>query len=90
MSEIQRILEIDLSKSSRRGNLNTENIPIDALRSYCVSVRFNKEELELLNEKRGATKKVNGFAWHYCTGYLLLFHPSISKHGNALEICRIS
>ena len=57
MSEIQRTLEIDLSKSSRRGKFNTEKIPIDALRSYCVSVRFNKEELELLNEKRGATKK---------------------------------
>lgn len=57
MSEIQRILEIDLSKSSRRGKFNTEKIPIDALRSYCVSVRFNKEELEVLNEKRGSTKK---------------------------------
>ncbi|POW23623.1 hypothetical protein [Pectobacterium atrosepticum] len=57
MSEIPRTLEIDLSKSSRRGKFNTEKIPIDALRGYCVSVRFNKEELELLNEKRGATKK---------------------------------
>ncbi|CAI2790862.1 Uncharacterised protein [Serratia grimesii] len=57
MSEIQRTLEIDLSKSSRRGKFNTEKIPIDALRNYCVSVRFNKEELELLNEKRGGKKK---------------------------------
>lgn len=57
MSEIQRTLEIDLSKSSRRGKFKTEKIPIDALRNYCVSVRFNKEELELLNEKRGSTKK---------------------------------
>lgn len=48
---------IDLSKTSRRGGFNKSKIPSEAVRSYCVSVRLNAEELQLLNIKRGSYKK---------------------------------
>lgn len=48
---------IDLSKTSRRGSFNKSKIPSEAVRSYCVSVRLNVEELQLLNIKRGSYKK---------------------------------
>lgn len=48
---------IDLSKISRRGSFNKSKIPSEAVRSYCVSVRLNVEELQLLNIKRGSYKK---------------------------------
>ncbi|WP_407719322.1 hypothetical protein [Pectobacterium atrosepticum] len=32
-------------------------MPTEALRSYCVSVRLNNEELSLLNTKRGRYRK---------------------------------
>ncbi|HFJ3515504.1 TPA: hypothetical protein ACGT76_004450 [Salmonella enterica] len=48
---------MDLSKISRRGSFNKSKIPSEAVRSYCVSVRLNVEELQLLNIKRGSYKK---------------------------------
>ncbi|WP_409359776.1 hypothetical protein [Lonsdalea britannica] len=36
---------------------NTNKMPIEALRSYCVSVRLNIEELQILEVKRGSYKK---------------------------------
>ncbi len=57
MDEIKNISEIDLSRSSCRGNFSTNKIPTEALRSYCISVRLNNEELSLLNTKRGRYRK---------------------------------
>lgn len=34
----------------------------ESLRIHCVSVRFNKAELEMLSKNRGEKVKVNGFA----------------------------
>ena len=48
---------IDLSKTSRRGSFNKRKFHSEAVRSYCVSVRLNVEELQLLNIKRGSYKK---------------------------------
>ncbi|EKH1303858.1 TPA: hypothetical protein M5978_005106 [Enterobacter cloacae] len=49
--------DIDLSKISRRGSFDKSKLPSEAVRSYCVSVRLNIEELQLLNIKRGSYKK---------------------------------
>ncbi|WP_145606013.1 hypothetical protein [Yersinia intermedia] len=57
MNEIKNISEIDLSRSSCRGMFNTNKMPTEALRSYCVSVRLNIEELQILEIKRGSYKK---------------------------------
>jgi len=57
MNEIKITSEIDLSRSSRRGKFRTNKIPTEALRSYCVSVRLNVEELQILEIKRGSYKK---------------------------------
>ncbi|WP_414617260.1 hypothetical protein [Yersinia intermedia] len=57
MNEIKNISEIDLSRSSCRGMFNTNKMPTEALRSYCVSVRLNIEELQILEVKRGSYKK---------------------------------
>lgn len=35
----------------------TENSPNESLRIHCVSVRFNKEELDILNKNRGDKSK---------------------------------
>ncbi|AZT23376.1 TPA: hypothetical protein ACV5ZF_003601 [Salmonella enterica] len=35
----------------------TEKSPNESLRIHCVSVRFNKEELEVLNKNRGSKSK---------------------------------
>ncbi|EAM3851327.1 TPA: hypothetical protein QCH54_005140 [Enterobacter ludwigii] len=48
---------MDLSKISRRGSFDKSKLPSEAVRSYCVSVRLNIEELQLLNIKRGSYKK---------------------------------
>ncbi|HHH0762077.1 TPA: hypothetical protein ACPZCJ_001734 [Yersinia enterocolitica] len=37
--------------------INNHKSPTQSLRIHCVSVRFNKEELELLNANRGDTSK---------------------------------
>ena len=57
MHKINYSDDIDLSKTSRRGSFNKSKIPSEAVRSYCVSVRLNVEELQLLNIKRGSYKK---------------------------------
>ncbi|HDZ0445337.1 TPA: hypothetical protein RRT01_005391 [Klebsiella pneumoniae] len=49
--------DIDLSKISRRGSFDKSKLPSESVRSYCVSVRLNVEELQLLNIKRGSYKK---------------------------------
>ncbi|EAQ2491071.1 hypothetical protein CPK96_13800 [Salmonella enterica] len=57
MHKINYTDEIDLTKITRRGSFNKNKIPSEAVRSYCVSVRLNVEELQLLNIKRGSYKK---------------------------------
>lgn len=57
MHKINYSDDIDLSKISRRGGFNKSKIPSETVRSYCVSVRLNAEELQLLNIKRGSYKK---------------------------------
>lgn len=47
----------DLTKTSRRGKFHTERLPENEIRSYCVSVRLNENELSILEEKRGSYKK---------------------------------
>ena len=47
----------DLTKTSRRGKFYTERLPENEIRSYCVSVRLNENELSILEEKRGSYKK---------------------------------
>ncbi|HGV3465289.1 TPA: hypothetical protein ACNGY4_006074, partial [Klebsiella michiganensis] len=41
----------------RRGSFDKSKLPSEAVRNYCVSVRLNIEELQLLNIKRGSYKK---------------------------------
>ncbi|EBT8647034.1 hypothetical protein OP068_003123 [Salmonella enterica] len=51
---------INMRKMNNRfncGSFNEMNIPHKQLRSHCVSVRLNNEELTLLNEKRGRHRK---------------------------------
>lgn len=57
MNKINYTDDIDLSKISRRGSFDKSKLPSEAVRNYCVSVRLNIEELQLLNIKRGSYKK---------------------------------
>ncbi|WP_434523720.1 hypothetical protein [Klebsiella quasipneumoniae] len=57
MHKINYTDDIELSKISRRGSFDKSKLPSEAVRSYCVSVRLNIEELQLLNIKRGSYKK---------------------------------
>ncbi|EDO2945332.1 ATP-binding protein [Salmonella enterica subsp. enterica serovar Holcomb] len=47
----------DITRLSRRGKFHTDKLPPDEIRSHCVSVRLNEEELTTLNSKRGQYKK---------------------------------
>ncbi|EAA7150861.1 ATP-binding protein [Salmonella enterica] len=47
----------DLSRSSRRGKFHTTKYSPNEVRTHCVSVRLNEEELSILDSKRGAYKK---------------------------------
>ena len=49
--------KFDVSKPSRNRSMNEAKFSRNQLRSYCVSVRLNNEELTLLNEKRGRHRK---------------------------------
>ncbi|MCD9953073.1 hypothetical protein LVT00_21440 [Klebsiella variicola subsp. variicola] len=49
--------KIVVSKHSRNGSVNEAKLSHNQLRSHCVSVRLNNEELTLLNEKRGRHRK---------------------------------
>lgn len=43
----------DLSRSSRRGKFHTAKYSPNEVRTHCVSVRLNEEELSILDSKRG-------------------------------------
>ncbi len=45
---------------SRRGVFNESKLPAHLIRSYCISVRLNKDELSLLDSKRA---KLNRAEW---------------------------
>ena len=47
----------DITRLSRRGKFHTDKLPPDEIRSHCVSVRLNEEELIILDSKRGQYKK---------------------------------
>lgn len=47
----------DIIRLSRRGKFHTDKLPPDEIRSHCVSVRLNEEELTILDSKRGQYKK---------------------------------
>lgn len=52
MVENNTFNKIVVSKHSRNGSVNEEKLSHNQLRSHCVSVRLNDEELTLLNERR--------------------------------------
>ncbi|EFC0629640.1 ATP-binding protein [Escherichia coli] len=47
----------DITRLSRRGKFHTDKLSPDEIRSHCVSVRLNEEELTILDSKRGQYKK---------------------------------
>lgn len=57
MVESDTLNKIVVSKHSRNGSVNEAKLSYNQLRSHCVSVRLNDEELTLLNEKRGRHRK---------------------------------
>jgi hypothetical protein len=57
MVENNTFNKIVVSKHSRNGSVNEAKLSHNQLRSHCVSVRLNDEELTLLNEKRGRHRK---------------------------------
>ena len=57
MVENNTFNKIVVSKHSRNGSINEAKLSHSQLRSHCVSVRLNDEELTLLNERRGRHRK---------------------------------
>lgn len=57
MVESDTFNKIVVSKHSRNGSVNEAKLSYNQLRSHCVSVRLNDEELTLLNEKRCRHRK---------------------------------
>ncbi|MCO5784665.1 ATP-binding protein [Citrobacter meridianamericanus] len=49
--------KINLPGRSARGKFHTDKLPRHEIRTHCVSVRLNEEELNILNDKRGEYKK---------------------------------
>ncbi|EAB9078814.1 hypothetical protein AAP82_000514 [Salmonella enterica subsp. enterica] len=49
--------KIVVSKNSHNGSVNEAKFSHNKIRSHCVSVRLNDEELTLLNERRGRHRK---------------------------------
>ena len=47
----------DTLRRSGRGKSNIERLPCNEIRTHCVSVRLNEEELIILDSKRGQYKK---------------------------------
>ena len=47
----------DITRVSKRGKFHTDKLPDNEIRSYCISVRLNEEELIILESKRGQYKK---------------------------------
>lgn len=82
--------KIVVSKHSHNGSVNEAKYSHNKIRSHCVSVRLNDDELTLLNERRTVIVKANGFAWRFCITSPQLFHRLISKHGKPLVRFHIS
>ncbi|MFP8578851.1 hypothetical protein ACLH17_20505 [Klebsiella pasteurii] len=57
MSTNNTFNKIDESRHYRNGSVSETKLSHDQLRSHCVSVRLNNEELTLFNEKRGHHRK---------------------------------
>ncbi|EML6584826.1 hypothetical protein RFH86_004446 [Klebsiella aerogenes] len=57
MVESNTFNKIVVSKHSRNGSVNEAKFSHNKIRSHCVSVRLNDEELTLLNERRGRHRK---------------------------------
>ncbi|KFF72691.1 hypothetical protein ACIPSR_09135 [Pectobacterium sp. CHL-2024] len=57
MVENNTFNKIVVSKHSSNGSVNEAKLSHNHLRSHCVSVRLNDEELTLLNERRGRHRK---------------------------------
>lgn len=47
----------DITRVTRRGKFHTDKLPQNEIRTHCVSVRLNEEELIILDSKRGQYKK---------------------------------
>ncbi|EPQ7392184.1 TPA: ATP-binding protein [Klebsiella pneumoniae] len=47
----------DITKATRRGKFHTDKLPQNEIRTHCVSVRLNEEELLTLDNKRGQYRK---------------------------------
>lgn len=47
----------DITRVTRRGKFHTEKLPQNEIRTHCVSVRLNEEELIILDSKRGQYRK---------------------------------
>ncbi|EKM0378447.1 ATP-binding protein [Cronobacter turicensis] len=47
----------DITRVSKRGKFHTDKLPDNEIRTHCISVRLNEEELIILDSKRGQYKK---------------------------------
>lgn len=47
----------DITRVTRRGKFHTDKLPQNEIRTHCVSVRLNEEELLTLDNKRGQYRK---------------------------------
>ena len=47
----------DITRVSKRGKFHTDKFPDNEIRTHCISVRLNEEELIILDSKRGQYKK---------------------------------
>lgn len=59
-------------------------VPAKSLRTHCVSVRFNQDELKLLNKKRGGKSKGEWLRLASPISFLCLFLPSTYKPRKSL------
>ncbi|HBM7602271.1 TPA: ATP-binding protein [Enterobacter asburiae] len=50
-------IDDDITRVSKRGKFHTDKLPDNEIRSHCISVRLNEEELIILDSKRGQYKK---------------------------------
>ncbi|HEG4359145.1 hypothetical protein [Klebsiella oxytoca] len=57
MIEDNTFNKVVISKHSRNGSINKANLSQNQLRTHCVSVRLNNDELQCLNAKRGDRSK---------------------------------
>ena len=46
-----------ITRVSKRGKFHTDKLPDNEIRTHCISVRLNEEELIILDSKRGQYKK---------------------------------